>query len=269
MRRFSALGNTILFLIFIATLQASDVTPTLYGVFQINSINYTDQLFDYSTNQTTRNLEYSGDGINQRSYYSFTTTGTPTYPILGSSTVIGLTVAAPVYSNPQPNTYQSSYQTSTQNYTTNYQAPTQTATQSYPQTQNFYQGYGDTQTAMLVNQILDNSSSSSVVNWASQSWNPTANPYGSMYGGSFGITGSQPEMPQYGFAAALESTPTLLQHDVNGQTFVNTFSAETITPNGAVNFAQVDIPEPSTALLMALGLASLALPRFRRKRVTA
>jgi hypothetical protein len=59
-----------------------------------------------------------------------------------------------------------------------------------------------------------------------------------------------------------------LQHDVSGQTFVNTFSADPVIANGGfLTINQIDNPEPATAALLAIGVGLLVGLHIRRKRV--
>jgi hypothetical protein len=278
MRRSSVLSTALGFLIFFARLQASDIANQgLFGVFNASSFNNSEELFNYSeqlfkdtSTQSARNLEYQGDGINQRSYYSFTTTGVPTYPILGSSTTLGLTIYTPFYSNPEPTGVQ---QPSTQS-AQQLQGPAQQASiynqqaSIYNTHYEFFNTQYDTQSAMLVNQMLDNSSSTSGIDWTSQSANPNSNFFGAMYGYDSGFTA-------FGYGPVpnvFNSAPpanTLLQRDMNGQTFVNTFSVQPVVASAGfvTPLAQTDVPEPATAAMLALGLGIVVSFRVRRKRV--
>jgi hypothetical protein len=270
MRRSSVVSTALGLLIFFARLQASDIeNEGLFGVFKTSSFNsYSEELFNETYIQSARNLEYQGDGINQRSYYSFTTTGVPTYPILGSSTTIGLAIYAPFYSNPLPTGVAPSTESEQQLQGPPAQAVTYSTQQGPPAQTLFYSTQYDSQSAMLVNQMLDNSSSTSGINWTSQSANPNANLFGSMYSSGSGFTafGSGPVEDVF---YSTVSTNTLLMHGMYGQTFVNTFSVQPVVPSGGfvTILAETDVPEPATAAMLALGLGVLVASRVRRKRV--
>ncbi|MEP6962963.1 MAG: PEP-CTERM sorting domain-containing protein [Acidobacteriota bacterium] len=250
MRKSSFISSTLGFLLLFAKLQAANVgyEGLFNNSFQLNGFNYANQLVADSTDQSAKDLEYHGNGITQQSYYSFTTTGMPTYPILGSSTMFGLSIYVPVSANPQPSVLPA-------------------ASPNLQQLQGFStRSFADTQNVMLVNQILDNSTPTSGVNWTSQSSNPYANMFGSMFGSAsgFSVLGGN----VFNVPVQQPQAQTLLQRDGNGQTFVNTFAAQAVmTTGGFVNISATDVPEPATAAMLTLGLVALAALFTLRKRV--
>ncbi|HUS05775.1 MAG TPA: PEP-CTERM sorting domain-containing protein [Bryobacteraceae bacterium] len=248
-------GTVISFLTLLPSLQASTILSQTIAEFQPTTFNYVTGTYQSTSDTTQQTVTAKTTTVQQPAATTFTSTGVPTYPIFGLATVINYVAPATQTYNAPSTTYSASTVT----------AQSQVVSQSYASGAFQQSPAVNTQSGMLVNQILDNYAGGHV-QWVSQSDNPFAVSYGLSSSSGFAGTANVSNTPTAYSGQGLIQQSTFMQRTSLGQTFTNVFIADAVYAGGFVGetVSPFASPEPATLALLGSGLGVLLY--FRRKR---